>query len=152
MRVPSNRRSTRLKGFDYTQNGVYHITICVEKGACALSSATVGAGLCARPQTRLSPIGEVVEKAIEFINRKYADIQVEKYAIMPNHIHLLISINHREDSASYISLQQVIANLKSFTTHQYGHQLWQRSYYDHIIRNDADYETVWQYIDENPDR
>ena len=68
---------------------------------------------------------------------------------MPNHIHLLIEINNQTGGHGDPPLQSIIGQLKSYTTHKYGKQLWQRSYYDHIIRNEEDYLNVWEYINSN---
>ncbi|MBE5798640.1 MAG: hypothetical protein E7321_01640 [Clostridiales bacterium] len=84
------------------------------------------------------------------------DISVDKYVIMPNHIHLILRLDTQKQS---VSLCDVVCALKSRTTklanvldHQSGRQIWQRSFHDHIIRDEKDYLKIWQYIDENPMR
>ena len=74
---------------------------------------------------------------------------------MPNHVHLLISINQaaENDNGRLIiapTVSRIIKQFKSEVTKKAGFSLWQKGFYDHIIRNDADYESVWIYIDENP--
>ena len=145
------RKSTRLKGFDYSSNGVYFITICTANMECILSSIKiVGEGLRALPKIKLTEIGEEVKNSVEYSNSKYENINIEKYVIMPNHIHLLIAINNHRGGRGDPPLQDVIRDIKSYTTHKYGSTLWQRSYYDHIIRNEEDYLHHLQYIEENP--
>ena len=139
------RKQNRLREFDYSTNGAYFITICTQGKKCILGNI-VGEGLCALPTINLSPIGEEIEKSIKYINDNYDNIKIVKHIIMPNHIHLLIEINNQTGGHGDPPLQSIIGQLKSYTTHKYGKQLWQRSYYDHIIRNEEDYLNVWEYI------
>ena len=149
--MEKDRKPTRLKDYDYSLNGKYFITICTDDMKCVLSSIkNVGEGLRALPIIELSDIGLVVQKSIEFSNSRYEHICIEKYIIMPNHIHLLISIENNSGGHGDPPLQDIIRDIKSYTTHQYGSTLWQRSYYDHIIRNEEDYLYHIQYIEENP--
>ena len=150
-----NRRPNRLPIMDYSASGVYFVTVCTQDRLCILSTISgeaaipVGEGLCALPQTHLTPIGKETEKAILHIN-SYDGYEVDKYTIMPNHIHLLISIHNETGGHRGPPLQAVIGRLKSYTTHLYGKALWQRSFHDHIVRDMDDYVAVWQYIDTNP--
>ena len=96
------------------------------------------------------------------MNNIYKDVSVEKYVIMPNHVHLLIVIDSYNDSIydgtsrtpsptrqnSVIS--SFISTLKRYTNKQIGYNIWQRSFHDHVIRSEEDYLTRWQYIYENP--
>lgn len=142
------RKPLRLKNYDYSQNGSYFVTICT-KDKRKLLGKIVGDGLCAVPKTELTPIGAEVEKSIQFIN-SYRDICVDKYAVMLNHVHLIISIYNEESGKSDFSIPEVIRRFKSYTTNLFGGELWHRSYNDHIIRGQRDYDEIWQYIDENP--
>ncbi len=145
----AKRKQNRLQNFDYNTNGAYFITICTHNKECILSNI-VGEGLCALPKINLNPIGEEIEKSINYINDYYDNIKIVKHIIMPNHIHLLIEINNQTGGHGDPPLQSIIGQLKSYTTNKYGKQLWQRSYYDHIIRNEEDYLNVWEYINNNP--
>ena len=144
------RRPTRLPRFDYGSPGAYFVTICTHGRRCVLSRISVGEGLCALPTVSLTKIGTAVEQAVAYINRTYAGVSVEKYVIMPNHVHLLVAIEAQEGGHRGPPLQQIIGRMKSYTTHQYGGVLWQRSFYDHVIRCERDYLEIWRYIDENP--
>lgn len=144
----SKRKPNRLQNFDYSTNGAYFITICTHNKECILSNI-IGEGLCALPTINLTPIGEEIKKSIKHINDYYDNIKIVKHIIMPNHIHLLIKINNQTGGLGDPPLQSIIGQLKSYTTHKYGKQLWQRSYYDHIIRNEEDYLNVWEYINSN---
>ena len=161
------RKSIRLQGYDYSQNGCYFVTICVKDKRHLLAhykskEKNVGAGLRARPQDAivLTPLGKEVQKSIDYINTHYKDIDVENAIVMPNHVHLLITIDNIE--ARYtgrhgdLPLQDVIRNFKSFTTKKYWEisgekdsALWQSRYQDHIIRNQSDFEHHWNYIEYN---
>ena len=145
------RMSTRLKDYDYSQSGYYFVTICT-KDKKKLLCEIVGEGLCALPKTNLTDIGKITDNAIHFVNQKYDRITVDKYVIMPNHIHLIIKIEKQTGGLKGPPLQHVIGRLKSFTTYKYGKTLWQRSFHDHIIRGERDYLKIWNYIDINPQR
>ena len=142
-----NRKLTRLPGYDYSQENYYFVTICTNKRKSILGTV-VGADAHIGPQVDLSPYGCIVEKWIKSISG------IDKYVIMPNHVHLIIRIDTAEGpmwaSAPTQSLSSRIRSFKTLVSKEIGHPLWQRSYYDHVIRNEADYLRIWQYIDENP--
>ena len=162
-----SRKSPRLKGYDYSTPGYYFITVCTNKKRCILgrinenSTSIVGEGLCALPKTQLTNIGKIVKTAIEDINKLYVDISVDKFVVMPNHIHIIVikhpaesnlTGGHGDPPLQYdnTSIVGIVSNLKSYTTHLYGKALWQRSFHDHIIRGEKDYLKIWEYIDQNP--
>lgn len=149
MEERKNRKSPRLKEYDYTKSGAYFVTF-VTKNREKVLSEIVGAGLCARPHVHLTEIGSVTESAVNYINN-YEDYRVDKYIIMPNHVHLLIQIT-AEGGHGDPPLQDVIGRLKSFVEKYYNGTLWQRSFYDHVIRNEDDYLNIWNYIDGNPSK
>ncbi len=143
------RKPNRLKGYDYSQNGVYFITICTKNRCEILSDICRGGAL-------LRPIGKIIEIEIENLSERF-DINIDKYVIMPNHIHMIITIQRAEQSPAPTTIVDIICAFKSITTklankseHISGRQIWQRSYHDHIIRNEQDYLSIWQYIDTNP--
>ena len=142
------RKTTRFKNYDYSTPGAYFVTICTKDRKNLLSEIIVGEGLCALPKNELTEIGGNVEQSIKHINANCKGVKIEKYVIMPNHIHLIVVLG---DSGGHGNppLQDVIYSLKSFTTHEYGTNLWQRSFHDHVIRGDEDYNKIWEYIDTN---
>jgi len=142
------RKPTHIKNYDYSTPGMYFVTICTKDRKLLLSHITVGEGLCALPTNKLTSIGDFVENSIKYLDEKIDGVRIDKYVIIPNHIHLIVVL---DDSGGHGSppLQNVIQRLKSFTTHKYGNVLWQRSYHDHIIRGDKDYRKIWEYIDTN---
>ena len=153
------RKNIRLKGYDYSQAGLYFVTVCTNFKEKILWQDVKG------DEVILSPIGKAVDECINFIDENYENVVVDKYCIMPNHIHLIIDLGFSEsrrgslplrelENQNNIELHNVIGRMKSYTTRQYkilsgNTVLWQRNFYDHIIRNDEDYAEKWQYIDEN---
>lgn len=103
-------------------------------------------------QLPLSKIGIVIENEIYKLNTVYENIKVDKYQIMPNHIHLIIFIyedsNGRTQFAPTIS--RIIKQFKGSITKQIEFSIWQKSFYDRIIRNEKEYQEVWNYIHNNP--
>ena len=150
MELP-NRKRIRLKDYDYSQNGYYFITVCTHNKQKILCDV-VGEGLCALPSIKLTVIGESVKNSIEYINEKYDNISVDKYVIMPNHIHLIIKKQTGGRRDPPLQIYNIIGDLKSFTTHKYGEKFWQRSFHDHIIRDEKDYLKIWNYIETNPQK
>ena len=87
------RKPTRLKNYDYSGNGAYFVTICTHNRKCILSDI-VGEGLCTLPKNTLTPIGKEIEKSIQYIDENYEGVIIDKYVIMPNHIHLIVILNN----------------------------------------------------------
>lgn len=150
MAESASRKRNRLKDYDYHTNGVYHVTICTKDRMRMLSKIiVVGEGLCALPQVVLSEIGQIVEDSILFIQENEPYVVIEKYVIMPDHVHILLRIDGMGGHGGP-PLHDIIERIKTFTTHQYGKSLWQRSFYDHVIRCQQDYDDTRQYIENNP--
>ena len=145
-----SRKKNRFPNYDYSKNGAYFITICTENRKCILSE-TVG-GTCDRLAcTHLTDIGRIVENAIIGISEHYDDVRVEKFVIMPNHIHLLLMIDilpGRPLVAPTVS--RIIKQLKGIITKTIGQSVLQKSFHDHIIRDQSDFDMIWKYIDTNP--
>jgi REP element-mobilizing transposase RayT len=140
MELPE-RRSNRLQGYDYSQNGAYFVTVCT-KNRRKILSEIVGDDAHIVPK----PYGKIAEKYICNVP------EIEKYAIMPDHIHMLILLDNGSMWASTPTkrLASVIRSIKVLITKEIGEAVFQRSYYDHIIRNQQDYDEVWEYIENNP--
>ena len=145
------RKHPRLKEFDYSSNGAYFVTICTDNRRNILSRIVVGRDAFIPPHVELTDIGYVVEKYIGNINIGYENITVEKYVIMPNHIHLLICIHDNGGMrASRPTVPSIVRSLKTMVTREIGKSVFQTSFHDHIIRDEQDYLARWEYIDENP--
>ena len=149
------RKQIRLTDYDYGSPGTYFVTICTRDRRCFLSDIVVGEGL-APPEIRLTRIGKLVEEQICTLPERYPSVTIDKFVIMPNHIHLIVSINECSGGASPSpTLFDVMRVLKSITTriarpYLGGCLLWQRSYHEHVIRNETDYCEIWEYIENNP--
>ncbi len=142
------RKPNRLKNYDYSQNGVYFITVCVENRNPILSYIHVGANC-----VRLSKVGEIVEEEIKNISEIYKNVTVENYVIMPNHIHLLVFIDTFSGRTQFApTISRIIKQFKGVITKRLGKSIWQKGFYDHIIRDEYDFQIRWQYIEDNPYR
>ncbi len=148
------RKPNRLPEYDYSTPGAYFITICVEKKQCLLGNI-VGGGALDAPKVRLTPFGKIVEKYILSGNR-VPNVRVDKYVIMPNHIHLLLFVDcdgtSWAPSPTNAVIPHFVSTFKRFCHKEAGKRFFQRSYHDHIIRGDEDYAKIWEYIDNNPAR
>lgn len=148
------RKRMRLQGYDYAQNGAYFITICTEN-RLQIFGETVGATLCGRP----NPVHAMLGKWLVETEHKYNAVTIDKYVIMPNHIHCIIILAGDHTGSP---LPQILDWFKTMTTNEYirgvkaglyppfYQKIWQRSYHDHIIRNEQEYQKIWEYIDTNP--
>jgi len=139
------RQDPRLPEYDYSQQGGYFVTICT-KDRSPILSQIVGGDAHIAPSVRLTPLGEVVEKYILSMPG------IEKYVIMPNHVHFIVTIRNGSMWASTptAGLPSLVRSFKTLVTKAHGFPVWQRGYYDHILRDDNDFLRVWKYMDENP--
>lgn len=158
MKELQKRKSLRLEGYDYSTPGAYLITVCV-KNRCRILGNLVGCGACDTPHVNLSEYGQILEKYINLMSRKYEHISVDKYVIMPEHFHILLRITEQTASVNGTSqalcptnseVAKFVSLLKRYCNKAYGENIWQTSYNDHIIRNEKDYLEAIQYIENNP--
>ena len=151
------RKHPRLKEYNYGLNGAYFITICV-KNKQHLLGEIVGRDVHIAPVVRLSKYGIIVDKHINLINSLGNGATVDKYVIMPNHIHMIIMLERETQcgvggamrTSRPTTIPNLVRSFKTMVSKEAGFSLWQTSYHDHIIRNHDDYREIWQYIDENP--
>ena len=151
----TSRKANRISGYDYNQNGAYFVTVCTRNRQTVLCDI-VGDDAHIVPK----PYGLVTEKYIRNVP------EIEKYVLMPDLIHMIIRLDSHIVSAysaaasddacprtpSRNKISSIIRSIKTLTTKEIGIPIFQRSYYDHVIRNQEDYEEIWQYIDNNPKR
>ena len=147
----SKRKTNRLTEYDYSQNGAYFITVCTENRK-RLFWENVGAIIDRPENVPLSRLGKIVHQSIENIPKHYSAITVDRFAIMPDHIHLLLQIHTDSYGRSVIAptISTVVRQMKGAVTKEAGFSLWQKGFYDHVIRNQKDYDEVWEYIENNP--
>ena len=92
MEERKSRKTTRLKGVDYNSAGLYFITMCTAEKRCILSRV-VGTGVLDGPQIELTPYGKVANKYLLQLNDFYDNIQIDRYVIMPNHVHIILFLH-----------------------------------------------------------
>lgn len=163
-----NRKSIRLKGYDYSFPGLYFITICTYKRECLFVDIIDGK-MC------LSAMGEIVDKYWNEIPKHYPLARLDEYVIMPNHIHGIIEIIDERpvgnghigmvgnrhacslpgNGRQYAQLPIIIGSYKSSVTRQSRkndnqYVVWQKSYYEHIIRDETELNGIRTYIATNP--
>ncbi len=82
----------------------------------------------------------------------YESVDVDTYCVMPDHIHLIVRIGGCENGRmiSAPTLSTVVGSMKRWASKQIGRSIWQKSFYDHAIRNQQDYNDIWEYIERNP--
>ena len=135
-----SRKSPRIPNYDYSTENYYFITICTYEKRCIFGNTS-----------ELNLFGKIAREQICELSSHYESVKVDKYVVMPNHIHLILVLeNGNADKA-----EQIIAQYKSGVSRQIHKiapnlQVWQRSFHDHIIRNQKRYEKIWMYIETNP--
>ena len=142
----STRKRIRLQGYDYSQNNYYFITICTYE-----KSQIFGI------EDHLTDFGKIAENCLRKIQDVFSGVRVDKYVVMPNHIHAIVVFERNTAARMYAcpTLGTVIGNYKAAVSRDIHlidpkRTVWQKRYYDHIIRDQKDYKKIWTYIDENP--
>ena len=135
-----SRKSPRIQNYDYCSENYYFITICTHNRGCIFGSPD-----------RLNAFGKIAEDHIKNIDIHYQNVHIDKYVIMPNHVHLIIVL----DKDNQADLQQIIGQYKSGVAREIrkdhpNMSVWQRSFHDHVIRSQNSYEKIWLYIEGNP--
>ena len=152
--MKKNRKQIRLRNYDYGNMGCYFITICSHNRS-PLFSKIIPGNVYHVPEIRLLKIGSIVQKNIQRIPQVYSGVTVDNYVIMPNHVHLLISVHENvvQESRSKMLIPKIIQSFKASVTKEIPMELrpiWQARYYDHVVRDDSDFQIKWQYIENNP--
>lgn len=137
-----NRKCPRIPNYDYSKANYYFVTICTDGKKCNFADPM-----------HLNPFGKVAEQCLCQIPVIFQGISVDKYVVMPNHVHAIIIID--DTSKKSASLTTVIGQYKSAVSRRIheaapGLKIWQRSFHDHIIRSEKQYEKIWNYIEGNP--
>ena len=148
-RLP-NRKRIRLEGYDYSENGAYFITVCTKDRRKLFWD--VGADIIRKQNPPLSELGKLVDFSINEISKHYNGVVVDKYCIMPEHIHMILMIGTEENGRmiSAPTVSTVVGHMKRWVSMQVGRSIWQKSFVDRIIRDEQMYLGIWKYIDENP--
>ena len=152
MELPA-RKQNRLTEYDYSAPNAYFITICTDNRRNLFWTDADAIIDCAK-NVPLSNFGTIVQRSIEDIPKYYSVISVDHYVIMPNHVHLLLQIHSDSNGRSMIAptISTVVRLMKGTVSKQAGFAVWQKGFYDHVIRNDNDYLDIWNYIEGNPSK
>jgi len=137
----NTRKPTRLENFNYSKEGYYFITICTAQKQKILCDI-VGDDAHIVPTN----YGNIAEKYIKNTDG------IDKYVIMPNHIHMIIKNENGTMKASSPTISQKVKSFKIMVSKTIGKSIFQRSFYDHIIRDEADYIRICEYIENNPSK
>jgi len=140
-----HRRSIRLVGYDYSQSGAYFITICTPNRECIF-------GEIVDRVMNYNELGNIARSYWQNLARHHPNIAIDEWIVMPNHLHGIIIIH---ESSKPIS--EIIRGFKTFSARpinkyldRKGYPLWQRNYYEHIIRSEDELNNVRQYMINNP--
>lgn len=136
------RKNPHLSHYDYSQNGCYFITLCTEKRKMLLGSISAG-------QLELSFLGGTADNELSVLGRFFEDIAIPEKIIMPNHIHFIVQIQQTGNHCP-LSVGRFVNLYKGRVSRKAGYPVWQRGYYEHIIRTREDYIRMSQYIRNNP--
>ena len=145
------RKQNRLPDYDYSTANAYFITICTDKRR-NLFWKEVGAIIDRPENVPLTNLGAIVWQGIADIPKHYPIISVDHFVIMPNHIHLLLQIHTDADGRLMAAptVSTVINQIKGVVSKKAGFSVWQKGFYDHVIRGEQDYRDIWNYIEGNP--
>jgi putative transposase len=156
-----HRKSARLPEYDYSQVGAYFVTVCVQDRQGLFGAILNG-------EMQLNPAGLMVQKWWKKLANNFHTVRTDFYVIMPNHFHGIVFISEppgpSEGGHMGPPLQKIMQWFKTMSTNEYIHgvkehgwkpfrgQLWQRSFYEHVIRNDESLNRIREYIKYNPER
>jgi len=156
-----NRRSIRLKEYDYSTPGAYFITICAHNRACLFGDIKDGVMV-------LNEYGGIVRFTWDDLPNHIRNIELDKFIVMPNHFHGIINIvsldandvgagSEPAPTIKHYALSEMIRQLKTFSAKRInelrrdiGVCVWQRNYYEHVIRDENELTRVREYIAGNP--
>ena len=133
------RKTNRLKGYDYSQNGVYLITICTYNKEKIFGDIDFSE----HAKVNLNQTGKILDEYIDQIE------EVDNYIIMPNHIHLILNLFNDDKNRS---IQSIVSSIKRNLTKEIGYSAFQKSFHDHVIQNENEYENIWNYVENNAER
>ena len=167
-----NRKRNRLQGYDYAKNNLYFVTICVQDRNCCFGNVGTGRDLSVHDEDNpsillshenkmiLNEYGTFAHERLEWLEKQYEYVLLHSFIVMPNHVHVIIEIDSNligNKEFKIKSISELVGAYKT-TSSKLIHLLgfddfsWQRSFHDHIIRNEKSYVTISNYIDTNADR
>ena len=150
-----HRRSIRLRGYDYSSDGAYFVTICTQNKLCLLGNVING-------EMAINETGKITEQCWLQIPIHFPIAKLNAFIIMPNHLHGIIELCDDQNiveannyspiraRGTSLTIGSIVRGFKIGVTKLIGRSIWQRSYYEHIIRDDEDYYHIEEYIRNNP--
>ena len=131
------RKATRLPKYDYATPNYYFITICTHEKKCIFGQPG-----------KLNAYGKIAEECVKKIEAVFPSVDVDNYVVMPNHIHMILAL---KENGEETNISTVIGQYKATVTKKIAESknIWQRSFHDHIIRNQTSYEKIWNYVEYN---
>lgn len=147
----AKRKQNRLKEYDYSTVNAYFITICTQNRR-NLFWADTNKPADSPEQIQLTKLGRCVAQVIREIPEHYPVITVDHWVVMPNHIHLLLQIHTDAEGQPMAAptISNVINQTKGAVSKKAGFSVWQKGFYDHVVRGAQDYREIWNYIEGNP--
>ena len=152
MELPK-RKQNRLTEYDYSTPNAYFITICTENRR-NLFWKDIGTVIDRPENVPLTNLGIIARQSVMNIPKHYPTISVDRFVVMPNHVHLLLQIHTNTDGRPMAAptISTVINQFKGIVSKKAGFSVWQKGFHDHVIRNEKDYLEIWNYIDGNPSK
>jgi REP element-mobilizing transposase RayT len=154
-----HRRSLRLPHYDYASQGAYFITVCVHQQVCLFGTVDDGC-------IHLTQAGQMIDTAWQGLPQRFSAVVLDAYVVMPNHLHGIVVLTDLSLTLTSQStpplLGRVVGAFKSLTTNAYiagvrdhgwpafAGRLWQRNYYEHVVRDEVSLQHIREYIDGNP--
>lgn len=152
------RKNIRLKNYDYSRCGYYFITICTYNHEKTLANIRRG-DPCGRPNVEYSLLGKIAKNILLEIPNRY-NVKLDYYVVMPNHIHMILFIEEQAITRVATTIGNIVGGYKSIVANKWLNvckenmlpinKVWQRNYYEHVIRNEYDLYEIRKYIEENP--
>ncbi|MEZ5461973.1 transposase [Dokdonella sp.] len=152
--MPKFRKSLRLPNYDYTRPGFYFVTVCVQDRACLFGECTDGV-------MQANSAGHMIERTWLELQKHYARAETDRFVVMPNHFHGILvlkdAVSMNSVEALGHGLPEIVRAFKSFSARMVnslnrtpGLRVWQRGYYEHVIRGEQDYLRIVEYMENNP--
>ncbi len=151
--MPGDRRSIRLKDYDYSTPSAYFVTICINRR---------------KPLLRQLRFRKTVEEAWEWLPERFDNIELDEFVVMPDHIHFVICLLDRDarrgghpaalgGQTPAPTLPNIVGTFKTVAAKainrargSIGASVWQRNYYEHIVRGERELQHIREYIRNNP--
>lgn len=137
-KLPTRKRQ-RIIEYDYSKEGMYFITICIKNRLELLGE------IKNINYMELTQEGIIVKECIKQIEKRYINVEIDEYVIMPNHIHMILAVKNK----TKVTISRMIKQYKAYVSKKVGYAIWQKSFYEHIIRNEKEYIKIKDYIKNN---